>query len=715
MKSVIVLVICLTMSFASHSQNWTLTWSDEFNGTSLNLSDWNYDLGTGSQYGLWGWGNGELQYYLSDNVSVADGLLTITAQDESFGGMDYTSGKIHTKTKQNFTYGKIEARIKVPTDQGTWPAFWMLKDPFDLNQNSGGWPPEIDIMETVGHSSNTAYCTAHYNTPENVISSGGSITLPNGDYGDDFHIYTIEWYPDNIEWFVDGALVHSLNKAQIHPIEWQFDEPFFLILNLAIGGSWPGAPDGSTTFPEAMEVDWVRVYDYDESETTDVTFRVDMSDESLNAGDIVYVNGTWNEWCGTCNPMQDMGNGIWEVTLPIQHGVHEYKYTTNGWSGLIESFASGMPCTLTTTGNPDDFVNRVVNVQFDPIVLTPVCFNSCDLCPGFNDEGCTAPLAVNYDSLALVDDGSCLFAVDFQVDMTQESLNVGDVVYLNGSFNGWCGGCNPLSDGDQDGIWDGTLTLPEGAHEYKFTTNGWDGLIEQFEVGESCTNTTYGGAGEVWTNRIVNLGQSPLDLEAVCFNSCEACQVVINTVDLTFRVDMYNQAVGPEGVHLMGDFQDWDPSANLMSPSGYGLYETTVTLVEGQSFVFAFVNGNQASDKEIVVGTCASGGNRSVLVDSANPILDIVCFAECAQCEGCQNADYAEYNPYAFENNGLCQTIAMPGCTYIGASNYDSTANVENGTCEFDLDNCPADINDDQVVNTEDLLAFLSAFGQSCD
>ena len=182
------------------AQTWTLSWSDEFNGSTIDNSKWDYDLGTGAAQGLWGWGNGELQYYTDSesNADVSGGHLVITAREENYGGSNYTSARMVTRNKFSQTYGKWEARIDLPTGQGIWPAFWMLRE-------NNPWPGEIDIMEVVGHLPGNCHGTAHWGEVGNVQSSGGVITAP--DWTTDFHIYTVEWYNDHIVWFMDAFSV----------------------------------------------------------------------------------------------------------------------------------------------------------------------------------------------------------------------------------------------------------------------------------------------------------------------------------------------------------------------------------------------------------------------------------------------------------------------------------------------------------------------------
>ena len=240
-----------------------------------------------------------------------------------------------------------------------------------------------------------------------------------------------------------------------------------------------------------------------------VTFRVDMGNFGGTFG-VVNVNGSFNGWCGACNPMTAVGDDIYEVTLNISADTIEYKFTLDGWSQQ-EEFTPGGACTSTIDG----FTNRSLVVD-SPQDLAAVCWNSCDACQDF--PGCMDSAAVNYDSTALVDDGSCQYAVTFQVDMGQYGLAPGDVVYVNGTYNGWCGACNPMDDSDGDDIWTLTVNLTGGLQEYKFTINGWT-VDEQFDGTESCTTDP-----AEYVNRVVDVTANTT-LPAVCWNSCDACPI----------------------------------------------------------------------------------------------------------------------------------------------------------------------------------------------
>jgi len=243
-------------------------WSDEFDGTTLNTANWEHMIGDGTSYGLpSGWGNNELQYYRSQNVSVADGYLTIEAREESYGGKNYTSGRIRSINKQDFLYGWMEGRIKVPTGGGMWPAFWMMP----TDSVYGGWAAsgEIDIMESC-NDTDYAGAAIHFggSWPDNRYS-GGSYSPGGIDFSDDFHVYALEWEPDIIRWYVDDILYHtetnwwSGSYSDNGTFPAPFDEYFHFLLNVAVGGWYTGCTEPAcitASFPQQMVVDYVRVY-----------------------------------------------------------------------------------------------------------------------------------------------------------------------------------------------------------------------------------------------------------------------------------------------------------------------------------------------------------------------------------------------------------------------------------------------------------------------
>lgn len=244
-----------------------LVMADEFNVDGEPDSNlWTYDIGDGTNQGLpSGWGNNELQYYTdrSENVTVENGYLLITAQEESFQGSSYTSARIKTQGLFEQAYGRFEARIKVPYGKGYWPAFWLLGNDCDVNV----WPAcgEIDIMEFVGDQPTKVFGSAHgpgYSAGESISKD---FVLENSRFDTEFHVFGIEWSPDYINYYVDDVLYQQITRETIADEtdgqgEWVFDGPFYIILNVAIGGNLPGSPSSETVFPQTMIVDYVRVY-----------------------------------------------------------------------------------------------------------------------------------------------------------------------------------------------------------------------------------------------------------------------------------------------------------------------------------------------------------------------------------------------------------------------------------------------------------------------
>jgi beta-glucanase (GH16 family) len=237
-----------TLQKNAQAQNWQLVWQDEF--TSGISGDWVFETGNGGG----GWGNNELEYYRAENASIENGQLVITAKNESFGGYNYTSVRMKTQGKKSWKYGKIEARIKMPAFQGIWPAFWLLGD----NISSVGWPAcgEIDVMEHI-NAENKTYGTAHWSDANNAYASYGGNTAATVT---DYHLYTIEWDANYIRWFLDGTKYHEIYIGGGINGTGEFQNNFFILLNMAVGGNWPGFTIDNSAFPAKMYVDYVRVY-----------------------------------------------------------------------------------------------------------------------------------------------------------------------------------------------------------------------------------------------------------------------------------------------------------------------------------------------------------------------------------------------------------------------------------------------------------------------
>jgi beta-glucanase (GH16 family) len=252
------------MGHAIAQQCQTTLWEDDFSGSTLNSSAWETQLGDGCDQGagMCGWGNSEEQSYQADNLSIANGILTIEARKQRIKSTQYTSGRIRTSNMPEsgeWAFGRFEARMKVPDGQGMWPAFWMLP-----TNPAQAWPMsgEMDIYESVGQSANMAYGTIHYGQPwPDNSHQGGQMLMQPGKWSDNFHIYAMEWEQDEIRWYVDNVLYSTKTRNDVLPEDWPFDgrNNFHLILNLAVGGTWGGVVDDSA-LPQQLQIDYVKVY-----------------------------------------------------------------------------------------------------------------------------------------------------------------------------------------------------------------------------------------------------------------------------------------------------------------------------------------------------------------------------------------------------------------------------------------------------------------------
>ena len=263
-------LLCFVFGLTAVAQTtWTLAWSDEFNGPAGSPVDgtkWVAEVGNGSN----GWGNHQREYNTGSTKNASmdgAGNLVITALRESlgkryrcwYGECQYTSARLKTQGKFEQAYGRFEARIRVPFGQGIWPAFWMLGN----NIQSAGWPAcgEIDIMEHIGREPYNVYGTIHGPGYSGAAGIGAPYTLTSARFTDGFHVFAVEWEPNQIRWYVDGQLYQTRTPADLPTgSAWVFDHPHFIILNLAVGGYWPGDPDSTTVFPQKLYVDYVRVY-----------------------------------------------------------------------------------------------------------------------------------------------------------------------------------------------------------------------------------------------------------------------------------------------------------------------------------------------------------------------------------------------------------------------------------------------------------------------
>ena len=342
------IIAVIATAYPAAAQDWQLVWQDEFNG-SIN-PDWVFETGTGSN----GWGNNELQYYRRENATVENGNLVITARREDVGGQRYTSARLKTQGKRSFRYGKIEARISLPYGSGLWPAFWMLGD--DIG--SVGWPAcgEIDIMEHVNTEDKT-YGTIHWQDQNgNYAQYGGDLaTSVQG-----FHTYTIEWDERAIKWFFDGRPFHEVNIADGINGTSEFQNKFFLLLNLAVGGNWPGFTIDESRLPARLLVDYVRVYQRGGNggggggSQGPVTLYPDCSYRGTSVG--------LGEGNYTLNDLRARGMVNDDISsLRVQGGYEAVLYWDNDFRGR----------SLTVRGDDDCLANEGFNDQLSSLRVRP--------------------------------------------------------------------------------------------------------------------------------------------------------------------------------------------------------------------------------------------------------------------------------------------------------------------------------------------------------
>jgi len=256
MRFLVVLTLLFLFSFAFKQNEEELIWSDEFNAEQLDTSKWKFNLGNGCPTNC-GFGNNELQTYTKDNnnVRLENGSLIIEAHASD--SLKYTSAKLNSI--EDWKYGRIEVRVKLPQGRGTWPAVWMMPK----ERNYGGWPKsgEIDIMEHVGYDQDVIHGTIHTESFNHIIGTQKGKTIKIDNVSNTFHVYSIQWTSDAITFYVDGVEYNHIKNSGNGPKEWPFDHPFYLILNIAVGGDWGGKKGvDDNIWPQKMEIDYVRVY-----------------------------------------------------------------------------------------------------------------------------------------------------------------------------------------------------------------------------------------------------------------------------------------------------------------------------------------------------------------------------------------------------------------------------------------------------------------------
>ena len=334
------------------------------------------------------------------------------------------------------------------------------------------------------------------------------------------------------------------------------------------------------------------------SQTYNVTFNVDMNQHS--GFTTPEVNGAFNNWCGSCAPMTDPeGDGIWTLTIPLAAGTYEYKYSADNW-GSQETLLAGSPCTVTNFG----FTNRTVVVSADAN-LPVVCWGACTDCG-------SAPNIVD---------------ITFQLDMNGQSGFTTPEV--NGTFNGWCGSCNPMTDADGDNVWTTTITLPAGDYQYKYSFDNWTGQ-EALVAGSSCTFTD-----GTFTNRIISANED-VTIDTVCWGSCEACGQSSGPYNVTFNVDMSQVGFAFTTPEINGGFNNWCGNCAVLSDAdGDNVWSITIPLAAG-SHQYKFSYDNWAGQEEFTPdATCTftENGFTNRLIDvTDNVVLNAVCWGSCEAC-----------------------------------------------------------------------------------
>jgi 1,4-alpha-glucan branching enzyme len=364
--------------------------------------------------------------------------------------------------------------------------------------------------------------------------------------------------------------------------------------------------------------------------TNDVTFKVDMAKYKGAAFTTVYVNGSFNGWCGSCNAMDDSDkNGIWEVKLPIAQDSIEFLYTLDGWTAK-EIMKEGSSCTKTTAG----YTNRFLKITGNT-VLDVTCFESCVNCANTKEKA----------------------NVTFRVDMSKNTATY-NAVNLNGSFNGWCGACTPLTDANNDKVYEVTLSLnATDTFEYLFTLDGWSAQ-EKFTGGEGCTKTT----GQ-YTNRMVSV-KGDSTLPAVCWESCVSCANTVKKANVTFKVDLSKYAFSYKAVNLIGSFDGWCASCNPMTDADSNkIYEITLPMTNPDTIEYLFaVDGWNESFKggESCTKTTGQYINRISIING-DVSMPAVCWEKCETCGTLGNANIAAGNVRVFPNpgNGIFKVSAL--------------------------------------------------------
>ena len=393
------------------------------------------------------------------------------------------------------------------------------------------------------------------------------------------------------------------------------------------------------------------------AQTYPITFQVDMN--NVIGFTTANVNGTFNNWCGGCAAMTDTnGDNVWEITIDLAPGNYEYKFTADGWNQQ-ENLSPGSACTVTNFG----YTNRSLSVGSSAQTLPVVCWGACASC-------------------------TTVTPVTFSVDMSNVTQTYTQV-QLAGSFNGWAPATTPMTDANADDIWEVTVNLAPGSYEYKFAADNW-AIQENLMQGSSCTTTNFG-----YTNRTLTVGNTAQSTPTVCWGACEACANVSPYYDVTFQVNM-SEATGFTTPELNGTFNGWCGSCTAMSDANAdGIWEVTVALQAG-SYEYKYSYDNWAGSEQLTAGdpcTVTDGAftNRLLIVEGTTT-LAIVCYGSCSNCTnapvmGCTDPTANNYNASATMDDGTCEYDIF-GCTDPMASNYNASATNDDGSCQYSTSGC---------------------------
>ncbi len=374
-----------------------IIWQDEFEKTTLDVTKWSYQNGNGCDIGLCGWGNNELQWYQPENVEVSSGTLKIDAKKEKVENSDYTAAKIKTIGKGDWTYGRFEASIKLPTGRGLWPAFWMLP----TDKVYGGWPRsgEIDIVELIGDKPHEIHGSMHYGKVwPNNSNLHESYHLNEGIFNETFHTFAVEWEEGEIRWLLDDYLYSTKRPEDIAPLNWPFDQNFHIVLNVAVGGTWPGNPDETTSFPQTMEVEYVRVYDgfmpsisgkhQVDKDAKEVTYSIHNAPKTANIEWIIPADAELLSGQGTDQIVVNWGQSGGDIKVNINDACNSKEITLNVqavepevkepviWLSSIENFDTSNE-RMIKTFSTGTYTKKVKNPR-------PDNFNSPDLVAKYN-------------------------------------------------------------------------------------------------------------------------------------------------------------------------------------------------------------------------------------------------------------------------------------------------------------------------------------------